>query len=824
MTAWTRPPAIITLTISVLLAVTTAGPVAAQTPYPSAPATAGAPAPIAVPEVATRAEEVAALLRRIEAQLGPSREMESLEKGLPQLSERVEVLLEDTSRALERPPRLAVLDRLGDSWRGVRLQLSDHVAALTRRATTLEDHLARLAIERELWTRSREQARRTNAPASVIERIDATLAAIGQTRATVGARRTEVLGRLDQVSQRLAAADEALQRLERARRGPGRGLFVREQPPLWEAGPALREMWDDLPNRLQDVAETEWNRLGYFAAVRSGALTIHGGVFVGLALLLGTARRRALRRAGGDIGSLSGNPALALPLSSALILALLGGLWFEPQAPRVLRNLVSLALLVPAFRVISRVVDPLLVPALYPLAGLFLLEQVREVISVEPELEQGLMAVELVLAVAMAWWLRGSRWLAGSLEPAEGEPPWRRWLRTSLGLITLVFVVALGAVVLGYMPLARLVGGGTLVSAYAALVLYAAERIAEVLIGHALRSPPLGVLAIVARHRDQIEARAHRVLRVIAVAGWVYLTLALVRFLDPVVSGLVAVLGARVGRGSISLSLGDVLAFAVTVWLTFLVSAIVRVVLDDEVYPRLALPRGVPYTLSRLLHYAVLFVGFLVAIAAMGVDFTRITILAGAFGVGIGFGLQNVVQNFVAGLILLFERPVQVGDSVQIGDLQGSVRRIGIRASTLRSWEGADVIVPNSVLIAERVTNWTFSDNLRRIDLRIGVSYESDPARVQEVLLDVARAHPRVLTAPGPQALCMGFGESAISFELRVWTGRFDDWPAIRSDLAVSMHGALGAAGIRLPFPQHEVRLVGGAPASEVEPGPEPGR
>jgi small-conductance mechanosensitive channel len=268
-----------------------------------------------------------------------------------------------------------------------------------------------------------------------------------------------------------------------------------------------------------------------------------------------------------------------------------------------------------------------------------------------------------------------------------------------------------------------------------------------------------------------------------------------------------AALGAELRRGSLRLSLGDILAFALTVWAAFLLSAFLRFLLEEEVYPRLSLGRGLPSALSSLLHYAVLLAGFLFALAALGVDLTKVTILAGAFGVGIGFGLQNVVNNFVSGLLVLLERRIDVGDAVQIGEVSGRMQQMGMRACTVRTWEGAEVIVPNAILTSDKVTNWTLSDRRRRIDVAVGVAYGTPPAKVLDLLLAVARAHPQVLSEPAPVALFLGFGESALRFEMRVWTERFDFWVQTQSELAVALYAALREAGIEIPVPQREVRF-----------------
>jgi potassium efflux system protein len=166
-----------------------------------------------------------------------------------------------------------------------------------------------------------------------------------------------------------------------------------------------------------------------------------------------------------------------------------------------------------------------------------------------------------------------------------------------------------------------------------------------------------------------------------------------------------------------------------------------------------------------------------------------------------------VVANFGSGLILLLEGRIHVGDSVQMGDLQGEVREIDGRASTIRTWDGAEVIVPNGRLTAENVTNWMLSDRMYRLDVQVGSPYSSDPERVLEILREVGTAHPKVLAEPAPLALCTGFGDSALNFELRVWTARFEEALMIRSELAVRVHAALTAAKIAIPVPQRDIHI-----------------
>jgi small-conductance mechanosensitive channel len=182
----------------------------------------------------------------------------------------------------------------------------------------------------------------------------------------------------------------------------------------------------------------------------------------------------------------------------------------------------------------------------------------------------------------------------------------------------------------------------------------------------------------------------------------------------------------------------------------------------------------------------------------------------GALGVGIGFGLQNVVNNFVSGLILLYERPVQKSDIIEVGSLLGEVRRIGVRSSTVRTYDGAEVIVPNASLISQEVVNWTLSDRTRRIEIPLNVAYGTDPGRVIDLLLAAVTDKRGVLQMPQPVALFQGFGDSSLDFVVRFWTAEFDRWSQVSSDVRAAIYDAVRKDGIEIPFPQRDLHVRAG--------------
>lgn len=196
-----------------------------------------------------------------------------------------------------------------------------------------------------------------------------------------------------------------------------------------------------------------------------------------------------------------------------------------------------------------------------------------------------------------------------------------------------------------------------------------------------------------------------------------------------------------------------IVLFALAACATHAVSRLSRFALEEEIFPRERLERGLPYAVSTTVYYAILVSGLILALTAIVVDMTKVTIVAGALTVGIGFGMQNIVNNFVSGLIVLFERPVKVGDTIQIGDIVGRVLGIGIRATVIHSTTGAEVIIPNGKLISGKVTNWTLSSQLRQVTVPVVTKPDIDVGRLTALLTDLAHGNRNVLETPAPEVL-----------------------------------------------------------------------
>jgi small-conductance mechanosensitive channel len=217
---------------------------------------------------------------------------------------------------------------------------------------------------------------------------------------------------------------------------------------------------------------------------------------------------------------------------------------------------------------------------------------------------------------------------------------------------------------------------------------------------------------------------------------------------------------------------------------------------------------GVRIAVGSITRYTILTVGFIIILQTVGINLSSVTILLGALGVGIGFGLQNITNNFVSGLIILFERPIKVGDRIEVAGVTGDVQKISMRATTIVTNDNISIIVPNSEFISSTVINWSHTDRMVRFNFPIGVSYKEDPENVKRLLLQVAESNDGVLKEPKPDVLFTEYGDSALMFNLRVWTKKYIDRPGVlKSQLYYEIFKVFKENNVEIPFPQRVVHL-----------------
>jgi|GEM_PF-4414976 len=800
-----------------LLLVVGFGSAAAQDvspPAESAPApAAGAPAETSTAAVVQRLDAVNRRLMEINDYLRkPAPELAGIAVALPAKTQEAERVLGgvqaadptgadlvELSAVLQK---LSNLERIFSKWR---TRLQGEIALLDPWRTALRSDVGFL---RE----AADPAPPANAgdpgepppdalPDALRDRLLAMADSIEITRQPLRKRLDVVVGADVRVGELQNALRELQVQLNATRLGRQEQPLAITAPPLWK-----------LPDNLRQPLEL----------TRQNATTLRAGVqdyikfwpvqtsvfgLILLVLLVAVDRlRRALlaqdQRAGTSADE-TDELLTRYPFAvTVLVWILLGPFLLLPELPlglTLLRGILATGLL-------WRILPALVAPAeIRPLQGLLLLALafLLQLIVLGDDW-YGRLVIVLLGGVALVVY----RQLARRSAPGPGgEPLFRRAIHGIAVLAPFIVAIGLVAEVVGARSLGQQAIGGIVFVSLALCTLLATDAILRSALDAWVGGPGARWLRGVRNWPEAVRVWGRRLIRLVLIISFLSLLPGILPVLEPVWTFVGGLLTTPVAFGNVQLSLGALLWFFSGIALALAVARFVRFVLDEDVLARMPLAMGAASAASRLIYYALVIVGILFALAASGVELSKLTLLISALGVGIGFGLQNIVNNFVSGLILAFERPIREGDQITLGQTSGRVDLIGLRATRIRTGDGAEVSVPNAILISSELINWTLSDRARRIDVPVSVDYASDPVRVAEVLMESVRELPGLAERPPAATVFRGFGSSGLDFSLLLWTNDLDDCPAVESAARVSILTALRKAGIGIPGPRLDVRL-----------------
>ena len=757
------------------------------TPTPSAQ-------PLALSDVASQLEEAKTLLAEMQVRLHGSDTESQLLQDVDPLGPDVERQVSDTLKLLAKNPSMPELRDLESEWE---VHESDLKAA-NDRLTALDSQRAAeqtsLDEQSKTWSATAAQE-----PAEIPTELQQSIAEVRASILELQKKEFDARGRIllaqTQVARAQTRVKSMLATVRRTRESKVERVFVRDGLPFWRF--SLKDFLSgNWVGNLMVSLESDKDDLFVFAAANAEHFFLHCLSF--LLVLAGLRWARVKIKAWSEQEPVLSRTLsiLSAPVSTALLLTVFLTPLFYTRAPvLVVVGLAALAL-VPATMVLRRLLEPALYPLLNALIVLFCCDQMRQLSVSQAHFSRVLFLLEMAGTLVFLTWMRSRSRVSG-----------HHRLRAACYLLSAIFSVALLGNLLGYLELSYWLGDGAIVSAYMGVFLYASLEVTSGLILFTLRVPPLSLLASVRENRHRFRSSVLHLVRFTAVLLWLVLTLDSMAILAPVSDFLSSILQGHIVLGALNFTLGGLFSALLVLWLTGRISRLSQYVLELDVFPRFQMERGVDYTLSTLMRYLILMIGVLFGLAAMGVDTTKFTIVAGALGVGIGFGLQNIVNNFVSGIILLFERPIKVGDLIQVGEQTGLLKQVGLRASVMRTTEGAEIIVPNGQLLSTQVTNWTLSDPLRRLHLDIGVAYGNKPRDVIALLLEAASQCGDVLPEPKPNVLFVGLGESSLDFRVQVWTKRSTTYPVLQSDLLLRLYEALEKANIEIPFPHRTITV-----------------
>jgi potassium-dependent mechanosensitive channel len=761
--------------------------------------TAPAPPPdlaIPLPQIADRAEELDRLLRDISKQLTATSDLIESDKQNKTQGDDIAERLRDVDKLLAGAPTSLELQEEDRFWRGLSTQYSNQRKILATRAASLQGRIQLLDAQQVQWQATLDQIKNSTGIEAVVDRINQKLDEMRRVRTQAQEQLNQVLTLQNHISQQDQQVSEVLLKLDAAKESLRGRLLEREVRPLWgsrEQRQFDRPMGDVLQRALSrefsgggDYVKAEWLRL-------LGLLVVYGLAF--LAAI-------NLKRSAGAWPEVPPQ-ALAIlhhPFSLALLAALLATLGRVSSAPVGVTFIVLLLYMIQVLRLLPPLIDPELVPFLRALAVFSILDGLHLAAQLTPVIKRELFALLILAALVVFAWLARPAKMRELRMPARFRSLFVAGIRAALILLA----VSLIANILGFLSLSQTLGIGTLLGAFMAVVLYCVARILGLILA-ALLCSPWARLKIV--NRVTVLLWSKRALNLGASLLWIDSVLFLFTVHEKVGASVSETLSHPLGFGTLRVTLGGVISLLLVVFVGYAVAKSLSYALQRVLLTRFSLQRGLPYAASKVVYYVLIILVFLAALANAGIELNKFTVITGALGVGVGFGLQNVVNNFASGLILLFERPIRVDDTVEVGGLVGTVRRIGARSSTIQTFQGAEVIVPNSNLIANQVVNWTLSSPWRRVDIPVGVAYGTDPEEIIKLLVNVATSHSGVMRSPEPTAFFLGFGDSALNFELRFWAARQEIWFQLKSDVSISVDRALREAGVEIPFPQRDLHV-----------------
>jgi potassium-dependent mechanosensitive channel len=751
---------------------------------------------IPLPQIADRAEELDRWLREITSRLTPEADLLKAEEEAKSQSAELRRhviqngdLLASGATTLERQSEQRF-------WRVLRQKYATELESLTSHAAELEKQIKLLDQQQLDWEATWDQIQKRSEIEAVVKHTGEELVAIRNARSALEKQLNLVLTLQNQVSQMDRQITDDMSRIQEAEDWSRSRLFEQDSRPLWEV--------HEFRNLNQEVESGILHSFGSFKIavefLRIHKLGITCLVMSYFLALLGAFRlRRQFERGEGAGISETALKVLDSPFTIALLVALVGTIGYNRSAPIGIAFILYVLYLIPVLRLLSPLLEPSLRKLLHLVAVFYLLEALYFLIHFPPLVRREIHSLIFFAAlICFGWLARPSR----SPELSAPGRNFRITIGIRLGLILLAS--SLTANIFGFNSLAQILGQTVLLGAFAGAALYCAARVLMLVLSTVLQTN--WAQSVLEDRAEKIERWAWRVVVPLSFFLWLESLSRLLTIHGSVVDYATRALSYPIGIQRVHITLGDILSFLFILIVGYALANLLAFVLRKLLLSRLSLQRGLPFAISKVIYYFLLVLVFLAALVNAGMELNKFTLITGALGVGVGFGLQNIVNNFVSGLILLLERPIRVGDTVEMNGLVGRVRRIGARSSTIHTFQDAEVIVPNSDLISKEVINWTLSSLRRRVDIPVGVAYGTDPERMLTLLLEVPSSHPGVVQSPKTEAYFIGFGDSALNFELRFWTYR-EDWFQLRSEVAVSLMRALRESNIEVPFPQRDLHI-----------------
>ncbi len=750
--------------------------------------------PDEIVKFATRSQE-------IEKSIMPDHEIQEVDSVLTQSVE----YLNNAIKYFDENPisdlKLRDAENKKREWEGYLQNLTSLRDEINTRNQHLQTIFEELNTDEIIWTKTRDHAIEKKVAGEIIASTEDVLNKIKVLKKKTKNRQDRVFIIYKNASNEITEIDQVITQLETQIKKLKTMIFVQDSPALWNAADSTSTFSFLKKEFIKSVSENK--RIIMLYVNNNIQVMYYQIAFIILTIFLFLYLKRdnkvrALNEK--DIDEVRKVVILHKPVASALVVSLLISYFFYPNRLLPVTELFIIIYMIPVAILLPYMFHHRLVKLLYILIGLFIIDILFSYIYIYSLIFR---IILLLLSFLTLYLLSQSKKFKRKITSKPGK-----WLYKFAKFTISVYIIIISGSILSNIigsvefslklfsavirSLIFAVFSGVIVSILTSLLIFLTKE---------NKSQPY---QLIIKYQGFIMKRIKPFIEISGFLFWVFVTLRVFDIYEAIFVWIGSLMDVTWSLGKVDFSLGGLISFIIILTVSFALARMVKVILTDDYIKRSRIPRGIPEAISMTLRYIIIGFGVYLALSAAGVDLDKFGLIAGALGVGIGFGLQGIVYNFIAGLVLSYERPFHVGDTIEVNNLMGNVTEIGVRSSKILTFDGSEVIVPNGTLLSDQVINWTLSNQQRRLKIPVRTSLEANPRTIIDMLRQIAVSHPNTLPNPEPMVIFEGYGDSSLNFTLYLWV-YFNVGMSTKSDVALQIYDALKEAGLDMPIPQQKV-------------------
>jgi len=756
-----------------------------------------------VQEAAKANEDLKLIYRKIE----PKNRFRQIDSLFPKYALFVEDQKSYATQFIKANPNRQKVDNLIKKWNGYRNLLKNWEDVINEHEQRNSILLDEVNVNKKTWELTLQNAASKEAPVEIIENVREITEDFIKLKKVINEENNNFLKLESKINLQILNTEDVIDELIALKNSKVYHLFYLRHEPLWKIS-FKTPTHHKAENIGSESLGENISGIRQFVKNNEHALYLFFISIVLIALLIRYLRRYFIQypfdEADGDLQKAK-DIMMSHSWSSIFFLSLLAAKLFLTATPRLFDDILLFLLLVATLPLAQPYIHKRYKKICYIVIIFYLMDAAKTYVWFSSPQYRLYLLAEALLVIGTTYYF---------------TYPYLKTLKIDIGkfglqlirispLLYILSAISIISNLLGYTNLTDLslkicTQGSILIVIFFGTLLIAKGISTSIIHGNYSRMVTYSASKKSARHLKSLQ-----ILRVIAIICWGIIFLKLIDVLRPLTNSLNDMLAEPYRLGTITLTIGAILTFVIILGASYLITRFITYIFDQADTGPLKifrLSKGVPAAISLVIRYFIIAFGVVLALSSLGIDLSKFNLMAGALGLGIGFGLQTVISNFVSGLILVFERPILPGDTVEVNNLLGTVNRIGVRSSSISTFDGAEVVVPNNNLIANDLINWTLSNRSKRVEVLVGTSYDADPNQVLKILFNAATENSSVLKTPPPQALFSEFGDSSLNFRLRFWV-HYEKGLQTKSEVSITIYNLFKENGIEIPFPQRDVRI-----------------